>query len=154
MPCSRNFLTFHIVISAVGEDEMIMIGFDDRAFFARFGSVRQYRSGSGGDELTCDGWWLRFLLCGCLEGLSHRVDLVVHDVLEQEIEILSLGCARGVTAHVHFAAIPRAEDGIAVLQLDFLVTQLACHATIGVASLPSCRTRGPLRLPRTPAWQG
>lgn len=40
MPCSRNFLTFHMVMSAVGEDETMMIGLEDLAFFARFGSGR------------------------------------------------------------------------------------------------------------------
>lgn len=33
IPCSRNFLTFHSVISAVGEEEIMMIGWDVLAFF-------------------------------------------------------------------------------------------------------------------------
>ena len=33
-PCSKNFLTFHIVIRAVGEEEIMMIGLFDLAFLA------------------------------------------------------------------------------------------------------------------------
>ena len=33
-PCSKNFLTFHMVMSAVGEDEIMMIGLFDLAFRA------------------------------------------------------------------------------------------------------------------------
>lgn len=41
MPCSSSFLTFHMVISAEGELEMMMIGLLDLAFFAPLGcSVR------------------------------------------------------------------------------------------------------------------
>ena len=33
MPCSRSLRTFHIVIKAVGEEEIMMMGFEDLAFF-------------------------------------------------------------------------------------------------------------------------
>jgi hypothetical protein len=34
MPCSRNFLTFHMVIRLVGELEIMIMGLVDLAFFA------------------------------------------------------------------------------------------------------------------------
>lgn len=37
MPCSSSFLTFHMVTSAVGELEMMMMGLFDLAFFAPLG---------------------------------------------------------------------------------------------------------------------
>jgi hypothetical protein len=35
IPCSRNFFTFHMVINAVGDEEIIMIGWPCFAFRAR-----------------------------------------------------------------------------------------------------------------------
>lgn len=38
-PCSKNFLTFHMVMRLVGEEEMTMMGLVERAFLARFRSA-------------------------------------------------------------------------------------------------------------------
>lgn len=40
IPCSKNFLTFHIVMRLVGEEEMTMMGLVERAFLARFKSEK------------------------------------------------------------------------------------------------------------------
>lgn len=39
MPCSRNFCTFHMVIKAVGDEDIMMMGVLDLAFLALFGSA-------------------------------------------------------------------------------------------------------------------
>lgn len=38
-PCSKNFLTFHMVMRLVGEEEMTMMGLVERAFLVRFRSA-------------------------------------------------------------------------------------------------------------------